>query len=233
VKIRACLGCGCEVTQPKTSYRLRCPPCVRQVNLDRLAAKRLADGIVPIGAETACDQCGVSMIKGGGYKQLCPPCREVRRREVVSASASTQSAVQKRRAREAKRKGDEKRLRWQRQYGLTYWRERRKKPIHRLNHRMGQRVRSSLRDGKGGRPWESLVGFTIEDLRRHLERQFQPGMGWNNVGEWHVDHIVPLASFQFEDPNDPDFRAAWALTNLRPLWATANLRKGARRTHLL
>lgn len=53
------------------------------------------------------------------------------------------------------------------------------------------------------------------------------------MGDWHVDHVIPLASFSFKTAHDPDFRAAWALTNLRPLWAVANLRKGARRTHLL
>ena len=67
----------------------------------------------------------------------------------------------------------------------------------------------------------------------HLERQFLPGMTWGNRGEWHIDHIVPLASFTFTSPDDPEFRAAWALTNLRPLWAKDNIRKSAKRTHLI
>lgn len=62
----------------------------------------------------------------------------------------------------------------------------------------------------------------------HLERQFLPGMTWENRGEWHIDHIRPLCSFQFQTPDCPQFREAWALTNLQPLWAQDNLKKGGR-----
>ena len=80
----------------------------------------------------------------------------------------------------------------------------------------------------------SLCGYTIDDLRQHLERQFVRGMSWENMGSgWHIDHIVPLSSFSFSSVTCPEFRAAWALSNLRPLWATENMSKGARRTHLL
>src|SRR3546814_3330220 len=50
----------------------------------------------------------------------------------------------------------------------------------------------SLGDGKNGRSWEILVGYTVADLMAHLERQFLPGMSWDNRGEWHIDHIRPL-----------------------------------------
>lgn len=53
------------------------------------------------------------------------------------------------------------------------------------------------------------------------------------MGEWHIDHIIPLSSFSFEDAEDPDFKAAWQITNLRPLWKTENLSKHAKRLHLL
>jgi 5-methylcytosine-specific restriction endonuclease McrA len=51
-------------------------------------------------------------------------------------------------------------------------------------------------------------------------------MTWENFGDWHVDHRVPLASFNYASADDPEFRAAWALTNLQPLWKRENLRKG-------
>ena len=53
------------------------------------------------------------------------------------------------------------------------------------------------------------------------------------MGEWHIDHIVPLASFVIAGPDDPELRRAWALTNLRPLWAKDNMRKGAKVETLL
>jgi len=67
----------------------------------------------------------------------------------------------------------------------------------------------------------------------HLERQFPKSMTWNNRNEWHIDHIIPLASFTYSSADDPEFKAAWALSNLRPLWKPANLEKGGKRTLLL
>lgn len=113
-------------------------------------------------------------------------------------------------------------------------REKRKvDPAFTINERMSAAIRQSLALGKQGWRWEALVGFALDDLMAHLERQFQPGMTWANRGQWHIDHIVPLASFKYCSPADPEFQAAWALSNLRPLWATENVRKNATRTHLL
>jgi hypothetical protein len=67
----------------------------------------------------------------------------------------------------------------------------------------------------------------------HLERQFLPGMSWENRTRWDVDHIVPLKAFSFTSAEDPDFRAAWHLSNLRPLWSGDNVKKQGRRTHLI
>jgi hypothetical protein len=58
-------------------------------------------------------------------------------------------------------------------------------------------------------------------------------MTWDNMKEWHLDHIVPKSAFTYASPDDPEFRACWALANLRPLWKKANLKKSAERTHLL
>ena len=77
------------------------------------------------------------------------------------------------------------------------------------------------------------LGYSKKQLVSHLERQFLPGMGWHNKAKWHIDHIVPLAHFKCQSLDDPAFKAAWALTNLRPLWAKENIRKGAKREFLL
>jgi len=60
--------------------------------------------------------------------------------------------------------------------------------------------------------------------------QFRPGMSWENYGEWHIDHRVPIAAFKFSSPLDPGFRACWRLTNLRPLWRVDNQIKSAKCT---
>lgn len=102
-----------------------------------------------------------------------------------------------------------------------------------LKNRIATRLHAVLNGARGGKRTEALVGWTIAELRTHLERQFLRGMSWENMGEWHIDHIVPLASFTITGPDDPELRRAWALTNLRPLWAADNIAKHAKRETLL
>lgn len=106
-------------------------------------------------------------------------------------------------------------------------------PIQRgLANRMRCRMWSALKRGKG-RKLEAVLGYSIAELKRHLERQFTQGMSWDNWSDWHIDHIVPVTAFQFTNYDDPEFRACWALTNLRPLWKEENRQKSYFRTHLL
>lgn len=69
----------------------------------------------------------------------------------------------------------------------------------------------------------SILGYTKADLVNHMQRQFEPGMTWDNHGEWHIDHIVPLSvlvSLGITDPSKVN-----ALANLQPKWAFDNLSK--------
>lgn len=99
----------------------------------------------------------------------------------------------------------------------------------RLSSRISKLMNDYLRRGvKGRRHWESLLDYSVEELVRHLETRFLPGMSWDNMGKWHIDHILPQSHFYYEAPEDKDFKACWALNNLQPLWAKDNLRKGDR-----
>jgi hypothetical protein len=71
-----------------------------------------------------------------------------------------------------------------------------------------------------------LTGCSKEYLHRHLEMQFTDGMNWDNYGEWHIDHIHPCASFDLENPEEQ--RKCFHYTNLQPLWAIDNIKKGAK-----
>jgi hypothetical protein len=106
-------------------------------------------------------------------------------------------------------------------------------PVFRTHKRVASAIYQALKKKKNGRKWEDLVGYTCVDLTRHLERQFVQGMTWDNMGEWHIDHIVPKSTFKYKDADDPEFKACWALTNLRPLWAPDNQTKHAYREFLL
>ena len=70
-----------------------------------------------------------------------------------------------------------------------------------------------------------LLGYSIQELKEHLESQFTDGMSWDNRSEWHIDHIRPESSFDYDSTDHPDFKKCWALNNLQPLWAKDNLSK--------
>jgi hypothetical protein len=101
-------------------------------------------------------------------------------------------------------------------------------PSGRLKRNMGMMMCLSLKGRKMGRHWESLVGYNIEDLKKHLEGLFRPGMTWGNYGRggWEVDHIIPVSSFNFD--NEEEIKRCWALENLQPLWGRENKIKGNR-----
>jgi 5-methylcytosine-specific restriction endonuclease McrA len=58
------------------------------------------------------------------------------------------------------------------------------------------------------------------------------GYTWQDFlsGKLHIDHIIPIAAFNFRSPGDADFKHCWALKNLRLLPAKENMRKGAKLT---
>ena len=108
--------------------------------------------------------------------------------------------------------------------------KRREDPKFRLSQNISGSIRQSLfrHNGKGGAPWESLVDFTKQDLVEHIEKLFEPGMTWDNYGEWHLDHKIPKSVFNFTNPSHEDFKRCWSLSNLQPMWAKENLTKSAK-----
>jgi hypothetical protein len=71
-----------------------------------------------------------------------------------------------------------------------------------------------------------LLGCRLSELASYLESKFLPGMSWENRNLWHLDHIRPLKTFDLSDPRQ--LAVACHFTNLQPLWAADNLRKGHR-----
>lgn len=109
-------------------------------------------------------------------------------------------------------------------------------PQRMLEHSISNLVRQSLVSGKGGKSWETLVGYTIQDLRVHLESLFTEGMAWDNYGAssghvrwWTIDHKKPRSHFSYLSPEDPQFKECWGLPNLQPMWFNENFSKCNRR----
>jgi hypothetical protein len=113
---------------------------------------------------------------------------------------------------------------------LWYLNRRRTDPSFRLKCNTRTAVWTCLkeRDIAKYRSTFELLGYTLEELIAHLEKQFTEGMTWDNYGEWHVDHKIPMSSFQFETTDDREFKLCWCLDNLQPLWGPDNLSKGTK-----
>lgn len=93
-------------------------------------------------------------------------------------------------------------------------------------------IRGLIRGGKNGKKTFDLLGYSLDELKTHLEKQFISGMTWGNYGKsgWEVDHIIPLAAHNYQTVDDIDFKRAWTLSNLQPLWGPENRQKNARLT---
>jgi len=103
-------------------------------------------------------------------------------------------------------------------------------PFFKINKLISNGIRSTLQRNnlsKRGRPWETLVTFTAQELKLHLESLFTDGMNWQNQGKngWHIDHILPVELFEYTNTNDLQFKYCWSLKNFRPLWAKENWEK--------
>lgn len=91
-----------------------------------------------------------------------------------------------------------------------------------LRSRLWNALKGNFKSGSAVRD----LGCSIDFLKQHLELQFQERMTWENYGEWHIDHKKPLASFDLT--NRKQFLEACHYTNLQPLWAADNIRKGSK-----
>jgi hypothetical protein len=170
---------------------------------------------------------------------MTPEQKKLRKRELERKSyAANKEAI---RARERElyalnkdRKREAKRERWRK--NLLHNRERaRKSALARRQSSPMERLRLSLRRSIqrmvecGANKQKKTVGHlgaSFDEVKKHLESLFKPGMTWDNYGKygWHIDHVFPLAMFDLTDPKQ--FSAAAHYTNLQPLWAKENLEKG-------
>ena len=97
---------------------------------------------------------------------------------------------------------------------------------------LANRIRSTLRQAirrQGGikdSQTLELLGCSSKELLAYIESLFTDGMNWENVNEWHIDHIRPCASFDLR--NHEEQVMCFHFTNLQPMWAKENLSKHAK-----
>lgn len=98
----------------------------------------------------------------------------------------------------------------------------------RIRENLRNRINEAITEAGWGKRSRTagLIGCSWAHLKAHIESLFQPGMSWENYGEWHIDHKLPCKSFNLCELEEQKRCMNW--TNLQPLWALDNLRKGAK-----
>lgn len=99
-------------------------------------------------------------------------------------------------------------------------------PDFKIPRALRNRLYTAIKRGYKAGSAVSDLGCSIEDFKEYIAAQFQPDMTWENWGEWHLDHIKPLNSFNLSDREQ--FLEACHFSNMQPLWAAENLSKGYR-----
>ena len=221
-KVAACQQCKSPVSY-RTAPRRFCSSCLKERRREqmRLVAerRRRKNGIPKVkGTSKLCLRCSTPIeLNRNAHTRHCQACAHEHALEKAREASRRKSQTAEGRA------------------AASEWtkKKRARDPSFRVSSHMKVLIHRGLDGKKAGRSWREFVPYTLDQLMAHLERQFLPGMTWENKGEWHIDHIRPLSSFQFDSPADPAFQDAWALSNLRPLWGRDNIRKQAKRTHLI
>lgn len=111
-------------------------------------------------------------------------------------------------------------------YYKEYIKERRKVDSNfRIAISLRSRLWSALKSQSTSKKNKTVdyIWCTIEELRNHLERQFQPWMTWDNYWKWHIDHIHPISKFNLTEESEIHKAMNWK--NLQPLWEDENRKK--------
>lgn len=118
--------------------------------------------------------------------------------------------------------------------------KRQQNPTHKLREDISNSIRHVLKKKKGGKSILKYLPYTMEELKKHIEDQFEPWMTWDNWGRyspkthkenptWQLDHINPHSDFHYENMECDEFQECWALSNLRPLDSEKNITDGVNR----
>jgi hypothetical protein len=94
--------------------------------------------------------------------------------------------------------------------------------FYRMKKNLRSRIRKFLINETNSKRTKEIVGLDKMDLKLYIQSKFLDGMSWENYGKWHLDHIRPLSSAK----NDEEVIKLNHYTNLQPLWAEDNIKKG-------
>lgn len=97
---------------------------------------------------------------------------------------------------------------------------------YKIKRNLKKRIQVVIKNKTKSLTTEEFLGISIKEFRLYIENMFTNGMSWDNYGEWHIDHIKPCVSFNLKDINEQ--QKCFHYTNLQPLWASDNFKKGSK-----
>ena len=220
----------CKIDKPKTDYYIKnrktgqvqsfCKECsnIRRVKRDQRFREKGLHNRPPkvIHVLTTCNCCGVRkrtlenfrrQTNGINFEKVCNSCKNIKMKERMENDPIYKSKIRLRH-----RNRDKERME--------------NDPIYNFKVRLRKRIRESIkRRGytKKSKTYD-ILGIDFMGFRSHIENLFLEGMTWDNHGEWHYDHIIPLCSATtYEEVIKLNH-----YTNFQPLWAEDNLKKGSK-----
>ena len=175
---------------------------------------------------------GVDMKPSGrrnvGGKQVSDKRWREKNKEYISNKSKTWYEQNKEHRKEYLKEYREKNIDKIRQIKRDYERNRKSSdPLYKLITNFRTAIWTVLKESnvdKYGHYFDVLQ-YSPEELINHLEKQFNNGMTWENYGKWHVDHKLPITSFNIQEMGDSEFIKCWALDNLQPMWGDENIKK--------
>ncbi len=189
----------------------RCPSCKKHKQKNKFSVNRKTKSGLCVYCKDCCN------IRIGQHR--------IKYKERLAAMEHRRNQTESRKASRSKYKKSEKHRKWSSSY------ERARKALD-INYKLKVNLRGrfyhAIKDGAKGGSAVKALGCSIKELRAYLQSRFKVGMTWNNWSRtgWHIDHIIPLNNFDLSDPQQVEIACHYS--NLQPLWAKENMRKGSR-----
>jgi len=162
-----------------------------------------------------------------GLQGYCKICDNSVRQKNYYINHEEEKDIRKNRYIKNKTKYNKQSVKYQKQKYKT-------NPGFNIRMRLSNRIRESLKSVNTTKRNKTIdyLGISIFEFKNHLEKQFYINsktgemMSWNNMGKWHIDHIIPCFSYDLTNVNAQ--KKCFHYTNLRPMWAEENLKKGSK-----
>ena len=188
-----------------------------------------------------CTKCGIEKplsefykdkYQKSGYTSHCKACHTqyaIENRERRNLYAKEWQKNNKEKTSKARKKHYKKNKKQLNKNSAIYYRlKRANNKEFKILTNLRRRVNLALVGKSKANSTKQMLGCSVDFFKKYIESKFQPGMSWENYGlhGWHIDHIIPCVNFDLSKKSEQ--LKCFHYTNLQPLWALDNLKKGSK-----